>query len=191
MIIYIFFITEGSVVKGTDIDYVLANADLAGEAGHQRRRVSKERKDSESRCSKLSGLPEPIPQEQEVGTIPRYLLERREKWKKEAEAAEKARKESAGCPDGHIKLTEPERRVALHKMKDEYKNICAEMARFPIRSDTLRVRQRRIELEKELIRLEDGIKSYEKENVYVLKDHVLPIESSMVEEKQDYEPTLG
>lgn len=180
-----------SVIKGTDIDYVLANADLVEQAGHQRRKASKERKDSESRSSKLSGLADPLPQDHEKGTVPRYLLERREKWKKEAEQAEKARKESEGCPTGHVKLSDSERRVALHKMKDEYKDICAEMARFPIRSDTLRVRQRRIELEKELIRLEDGIKTYEKEKVYVLKDNAATIESSVAEEKQDFEPTLG
>ena len=76
-------------------------------------------------------------------------------------------------------------------MKDEYRNICAEMSRFPIRSDTLRTRQRRIELEKELVRLEDGIKTYEKEKVYIPKDHATPIESSVAGEKQDFEPTLG
>ena len=161
------------------------------QAGHQRRKASKERKDSESRSSKLSGLVEAVPQEHEKGTVPRYLQERREKWKKEAEEAEKARKESAGCPDGHVKLSDSERRVELHKMKEEYKNICAEMSRFPIRSDTLRVRQRRIELEKDLVRLEDGINKYEKERVYVLKDNSAPIESSVAEEKQDFEPTLG
>merc|ERR1712203_111363 len=137
-------------------------ADLAEQAGHHLRKASKERKDSESRSSKLSGLADPVPQDHEKGTVPRYLQERREKWKREAEEAEKKRKESEGCPDGHVKLSDAERRVALYKMKDEYRNICAEMARFPIRSDTLRVRQRRIELEKELVRLEDGIKTYER-----------------------------
>merc|ERR1712223_2172847 len=136
-----------TIIKGVDIDYVAANADLAEQAGHQLRKASKERKDSESRSSKLSGLADPVPQEHEKGSVPKYLQERREKWKKQAEEAEKKRKESEGCPDGYVKLSDAERRVALHKMKDEYQNICAEMARFPIRSDTLRVRQRRIELE--------------------------------------------
>ena len=79
-------------------------------------------------------------------------------------------------------------------MKDEYKNICAEMARFPIRSDTLRVRQRRIELEKDLTRLEEDISKYEKEKVYVMKGNSnnATIENSVViVEKEDFEPTLG
>jgi hypothetical protein len=134
---------------------------------------------------------EAVPQEHEKGTVPRYLLERREKWRKESEEADKKRKESADAPVGKVKLTDSERLVALHKMKDEYKNICDEMSRFPIRSDTLRVRQRRIELEKDLVRLEDGINKYEKEKVYVLKDQSTPIESSVAEEKKDFEPTLG
>ena len=64
---------------------MLANADLAHQAGQMRRKASRDRKDSESRSSKLSGLADPIPQEHEVGTVPRYLQERREKWKREAE----------------------------------------------------------------------------------------------------------
>ena len=189
-----FSISGASVIKGVDIDYVAANADLVEQAGHQLRKASKERKESESRSSKLSGLADPVPQEHEKGTVPRYLQERREKWKREAEEAEKKRKESEGCPDGHVKLSDAERRVALHKMKDEYRNICAEMARFPIRSDTLRVRQKRIELEKELTRLEEDISKYEKEKVYIMKENnnAVTIESSVVPvEKQDFEPTLG
>ena len=161
-------------------------------AGHQRRKASRERKDSESRTSKLSGLVEPVPQEHEVGTVPKYLQERREKWKKEAEEAEKARKESAGCPPGHRKLSDAERMVALQRMKNEYKNICAEIARFPIRSDTLRTRQKRIELEKDLDRLEGGIKTYEKEKVYIIKEaEYATIEGNLAEEKEESYPTLA
>ena len=100
---------------------MLANADLAAQAGHQRRKASRERKDSESQTSKLTGFADPVPQDHDVGSIPKYLQERRDKWKKEAEEAEKARKESAGCPPGHVNLSDAERRVALHKMNDKYK----------------------------------------------------------------------
>lgn len=59
---------------------------------------------------------------------------------------------------------------------------------------TLRVRQRRIELEKDLTRLEEDISKYEKEKVYVMKGNSnnTTIENSVViAEKEDFEPTLG
>ena len=43
------------------------------------------------------------------------------------------------------------------------------MARFPVRSDTLRARQKRSVLEKDLERIEEGIRTYEKQKVFVLK----------------------
>ena len=57
----------------------------------------------------------------------------------------------------------------LHKLKTEYKNVLAEMARFPVRSDTLRARQRRSVLEKDVERIEEGIRTYEKQKVFVLR----------------------
>jgi len=158
-----------NVVKGTDIDYVLANTELAGETGqHLRgatRATSRERKESESTASVKSDTPS----DYKMGKIPTYLQERRERWRAEAEAAEKKRKESEGCPDGHVLLSESQRLQGLHKLKSEYKNILAEMARFPVRSDTLRARQKRSVLEKDLERIEEGIRTYEKQKVFVLK----------------------
>ena len=149
------------------MDYVLANHDLAVEAGHHMRKASRERKESES-----SAVKSEVPSDYQVGKVPKYLQERRDKWKAEAEALEKKRKESEGCPEGHVLLTESQRLQGLHKLKSEYKTILAEMARFPVRSDTLRARQKRSVLEKDLERLEDGIKTYEKQKVYVLKSEV-------------------
>ena len=68
--------------------------------------------------------------------------------------------------DAHIQISVPK---GLHKLKSEYKNILAEMARFPVRSDTLRARQKRSVLDKDLERIEEGIRTYEKQKVFVLK----------------------
>ena len=93
------------LVKGTDVDYVLANTELVGEAGHHLRKAPRERERKESESSSKSETPS----DYKMGKIPNYLQERREKWRAEAEAAEKKRKESEGCPEGHVLLTESQR----------------------------------------------------------------------------------
>ena len=107
------------MVKGTDIDYVLANTELAGETGqHLRatRATSRERKESESTASVKSDTPS----DYKMGKIPTYLQERRERWRAEAEAAEKKRKESEGCPDGHVLLSESQRLQVFRTLESQY-----------------------------------------------------------------------
>ena len=93
---------------------MLANTELVGEAGHHLRKASRERERKESESSSKSETPS----DYKMGKIPSYLQERREKWRAEAEAAEKKRKESEGCPEGHVLLTESQRLQVKHYKHD-------------------------------------------------------------------------
>lgn len=71
------------------------------------------------------------------------------------------------CPPGHVALTEAEKNEMKHNLEKLYEESLMELNRLPICVDTLRVRTRRIELEKLLQETEDKIKLFTKLKVYV------------------------
>lgn len=100
----------------------------------------------------------------------------------------KAAADDPECPDGHIPLTEDERLEALKLAKKRklkilniafqylltfasflvgFKDFVDELNRLPMTSETLRVRNRKIEIEKELRSLELNIRVFSRPKVYV------------------------
>lgn len=105
--------------------------------------------------------------------------------KKQLEAA----KDDPDCPDGHVPLSENERQESLRiakkrKFKAHYlfkklteifikilllgfKELVDDLNRLPMTCETLRVRNRKIEIEKELRSLEINIRVFSRSKVYV------------------------
>ncbi|XP_066588760.1 uncharacterized protein [Prorops nasuta] len=101
------------------------------------------------------------------GTVPKYILDRKEEQQKRQEQTIPI---DANCPEGHIALPETERKETLIVLKKNYQDYVTELNKMPIRSDTLRVQQKRIEIEKQLNKLEEAIKVFTRPKVYIKID---------------------
>ncbi|KAJ8959194.1 hypothetical protein NQ318_022456 [Aromia moschata] len=93
------------------------------------------------------------------GVLPKYLRGRKEETTKEVE--------EETCPDGHVLLPEEERKETLRVLRQSYADRIQELNSLPVRSDTLRIRRRKTELEEELKRIDGGIKVFQRPKVYV------------------------
>lgn len=99
-----------------------------------------------------------------VGKLPKYLIEMRER------EAEKCRLEAIidpNCPPGHTALGEEERLETLNIAHKKQQDLIDELNRLPMTSRTLRIRNRQIEIEKELNRLDEIVKIFSRLKVYV------------------------
>lgn len=105
-----------------------------------------------------------LPPSYQVGKLPKYLVEMRER------EAEKSRLDSRidpHCPAGHTVLSDEERLDALNVAEKKRLVLIDELNRMPMTSRTLRIRNRQIEIEKELNKLDDIVKLFSRLKVYV------------------------
>ncbi|CAH1117457.1 unnamed protein product [Phaedon cochleariae] len=103
-------------------------------------------------------VPAQAPPTYQRGVVPQYLKNRKDE--KEEEVDE-------DCPPGHILLPEEERKETLRVLRQSYADRIQELNCLPVRSDTLRVKKRKIEIEEELKRIDGGIKVFQRPKVYV------------------------
>lgn len=104
-----------------------------------------------------------------VGKLPKYLIEMKER------EAEKCRLDAIvdpNCPPGHTVLSEEERLDTLNIAHKKQQDLIDELNRMPMASRTLRVRNRQIEIEKELNNLDDIVKIFSRLKVYVKTENV-------------------
>ncbi|KYN38993.1 Uncharacterized protein C16orf48 [Trachymyrmex septentrionalis] len=99
------------------------------------------------------------------GVLPKYLRDRKEAQEKEQKA--KAEALHSDCPEGHVPLPDHERKETLRLLKKNYQEYVNELNMMPIKTDTLRAQRRKIEIEKQLNKLEEGIKVFSRPKVYV------------------------
>ncbi|KAH8373114.1 hypothetical protein KR009_012123 [Drosophila setifemur] len=99
--------------------------------------------------------------------LPRYLeKEKREK----AEAKQLADLKDFDCPRGHILLTDQERLSYLTSAQKRYEHLVSELNHLPMTAQTLRVRNRKAEIDRELTTVEEEIRIYSKAKVYMMAD---------------------
>lgn len=99
------------------------------------------------------------------GVVPKYIKDRKEAQEKEQKA--KAELLDPNCPNGHVPLPDHERTETLRILKKSYQDYVNELNMMPIKTDTLKARRRKAEIEKQLNKLEEGIKVFSKPKVYV------------------------
>lgn len=102
----------------------------------------------------------------DYGKVPKYL----QKFNKDREDKEKQRlidEENKKCPPGTRKMPEEERLKMLDELKETKKNIEAEIMKFPISMKTKAIQQKKSEMEAQLDKVENSIKVFSKEVVYV------------------------
>ncbi|XP_067626398.1 uncharacterized protein [Eurosta solidaginis] len=96
--------------------------------------------------------------------LPRYL--EREKREKEEQRQQQS-EHDPNCPPGHYPLSDKERQEALHSAERRFKTLINELNHMPMTTETLRMRLRKAEIEKELKLLETDIRVFSKTKVYV------------------------
>jgi hypothetical protein len=89
-------------------------------------------------------------------------------WKDEEERRERE-KPDPDCPPNHVRLSDEARLDALSEMKDQFTLLLQELSRFSVRADSVRIRQRKRDIEDEMTKIEAKMKIYERPKVFVPK----------------------
>lgn len=103
------------------------------------------------------------PPDYKRGVVPKYIKDRKAELYKQAKTTEGDEK----CPEGHVLLPDTERKDTLRMLRQSYAELITELNNLPVRSDTLKVRNRKMEIEKQLEKLDDGIKVFSRPKVFV------------------------
>ncbi|GFY31482.1 enkurin domain-containing protein 1 [Trichonephila clavipes] len=104
-----------------------------------------------------------------LGQIPNYLTERKKQWEMEKERQLKLREE-ASIPQGYTLLPDEERIETLELLKKNQEEIIQSLAALPVRNDTVRLRNYKEELERQLAKVEEGIKIFSRPKVLIKND---------------------
>uniref|UniRef100_A0A1A9WR37 Enkurin domain-containing protein n=1 Tax=Glossina brevipalpis TaxID=37001 RepID=A0A1A9WR37_9MUSC len=96
--------------------------------------------------------------------LPRYL--QKEKQEREEERLKEMSRD-INCPLGHYALTEEERVISLNNAQKKMASLVQELNHMPMTTETLRIRNRKMQIEKELTKIEFDIRLYSKPKVYV------------------------
>ncbi|KAJ8380325.1 hypothetical protein SKAU_G00011030 [Synaphobranchus kaupii] len=145
-------------VQGRAVDFVSYNARSAGKTTLRR---------SQSLQNLAPKQAPPTPSQK--GRVPQYLEERKQQWRREAEERRKNTPDPS-IPPGHTMMSEPERQETLQSLKDNQQSLVKELLSLPVRMDTLGVRSRRAELDRKLSEVEEAIKIFSRDKVYIKID---------------------
>ncbi|KAL3286420.1 hypothetical protein HHI36_000928 [Cryptolaemus montrouzieri] len=101
------------------------------------------------------------PPNYQKGVAPKYLKNRK--------GYEKSADIKPDCPPGHILLPEEEREETLRVLKQSSADRVQELNSLPVRSDALKMKERKIDIEEELQKIDEGIKVFQRTKVFVKK----------------------
>lgn len=103
------------------------------------------------------------------GQLPQYLVSRKEQWKK-AEEERLASRPDPSVPTGHTLMSQQERRHTLDVLTQHQATLTQQLQALPLRSDTLKHKLKRTELEAKLVEIEDAWKIFSRPKVFVKID---------------------
>ncbi|KAF4110377.1 enkurin domain-containing protein 1 [Onychostoma macrolepis] len=143
-------------VRGHTVDFVSHNARAASKTNLRR-------------SQSLQNLRDKPPPSAEKGKVPQYLEQRKLQWKKEEEERRRNTPDPS-VPAGHTQMSERERQETLQSLKETHRSLVSELLSLPIKADTMSVRSRRAQLDQRLSEVEEAIKIFSREKVYVKVD---------------------
>ncbi|KAF7666198.1 hypothetical protein LDENG_00117160 [Lucifuga dentata] len=143
-------------VEGQSIDFIKYNAKAAGKTVLRRSQSLTNLKDK------------PVPSAVK-GQVPQYLAERKEQWRKEEEQRRRNAPDPT-IPVGHTLMPEKKRQETLESLKETHRSLVIELLSLPVRADNLSVRTRRAELDCRLSEIEEAIKIFSRDKVYIRTD---------------------
>ncbi|XP_051923217.1 enkurin domain-containing protein 1 isoform X1 [Hippocampus zosterae] len=139
-------------VNGQSINFIKYNARAAGQ--------------TLQRSQSLTNLRDkPVPSAVK-GQVPHYIEERKKQWRKEEEEARK-KKLIPSVPPGHTLMADSDRQETLKTLKESHRSLVTELLLLPLKADNLSVRLRRAHLDRRLSEIEEAIKIFSRDKVYV------------------------
>ncbi|TRY96785.1 hypothetical protein DNTS_014505 [Danionella cerebrum] len=97
------------------------------------------------------------------------LEQRKAEWKKQEE--EKRRNTpDPSVPAGHTQMSERERLETLQSLRETHSSLVSELLSLPVKADTLSMRSRRAQLDQRLSEVEEAIKIFSRDKVYIRSD---------------------
>ncbi|XP_027749773.1 enkurin domain-containing protein 1 isoform X1 [Empidonax traillii] len=103
------------------------------------------------------------------GHVPQYLLERKELWRKQME--EQLRNlPDPDTPPGHTMMPEDQRLETLSNLKQSQEQLIKDLVLLPMRGDSLKMQNRRVDLERKLSQIEEAIKIFSRPKVFIKLD---------------------
>lgn len=106
-----------------------------------------------------------------LGTMPKYLIARKQKWKEEAEQKQKAAFDAkSGIPPGHTLMSNEERLETLKLLEKTRNELLQKLISLPVHLSTIRSRNLKDELETQLTKAEEGIKIFSRSRVLIKHD---------------------
>ncbi|XP_061672580.1 enkurin domain-containing protein 1 isoform X2 [Syngnathoides biaculeatus] len=139
-------------VKGQSIDFIKYNARAAGK--------------TMQRSQSLTNLRDKSVPSAVIGQVPHYIEERKKQWRK-AEEEERRKKLNPSVPAGHTLMSESDRQETLKTLKESHRSLVTELLLLPLKADNLSVRSRRAHLDRRLSEIEEAIKIFSRDKVYV------------------------
>ncbi|KAM9192362.1 enkurin domain-containing protein 1 isoform 3-T4 [Dugong dugon] len=103
------------------------------------------------------------------GQVPHYLLERRDLWRREAEARQHSQPDPA-MPPGHTRMPENQRLETLSSLLQSQSQLLRELVLLPAGADSLRAQGHRAELDQKLVQVEEAIRIFSRPKVFVKMD---------------------
>ncbi|CAL9707614.1 unnamed protein product [Knipowitschia caucasica] len=141
------------LVQGQTVNFIRHNAKSAGKTAMRR-------------SQSMSSLNEkPVPSAVK-GQVPQYIEDRKEQWKREAEER-KRNAPDPSAPAGHTLMPESERLDTLKSLKESHRLLVLELLSLPLKADGLSVQTRKAHLDCRLSELEEAIKIFSRDKVYV------------------------
>ncbi|MFT7805051.1 enkurin domain-containing protein 1-like [Arapaima gigas] len=145
-------------VCGRTVDFVSLNARAAGKTALRR---SQSLQNISSQQQKSVCAPK--------GLVPQYLEKRKEQWQREEEERRRNLPDPS-VPAGHTLVPEKERQEMLQSLKNTQQSLVKELLALPVRVDTLSIQSRRAELDRRLSELDEAIKIFSRDKVFVKID---------------------
>ncbi|XP_034548538.1 enkurin domain-containing protein 1 [Notolabrus celidotus] len=143
-------------VQGQTIDFIKHNARAASKTVLRR-------------SQSLTNLKnKPIPSAVK-GQVPQYIEERKEQWQKEEEERRRNAPDPS-APAGHTLMPENERQETLKSLKETHRSLVTELLSLPLKADSLSVCSRRAHLDTRLSKIEEAIKIFSRDKVYIKMD---------------------
>ncbi|EHB17030.1 hypothetical protein GW7_02365 [Heterocephalus glaber] len=103
------------------------------------------------------------------GLVPHYLLERKDLWRREAEARQNSQPDPT-MPPGHTRMPENQRLETLNNLLQSQSQLLRELVLLPAGADSLRAQGHRAELDRKLVQVEEAIKIFSRPKVFVKMD---------------------
>merc|ERR1712178_19546 len=103
--------------------------------------------------------------QQRKGKVPKYLVNRKEQWRKDYEM-EIANQPDPEMPPGHRKMSEAERQKTLRELETSRKEFLGELQRLPIAIRSQKAAQRKEEIESKLASIEEAILIFSRPKVF-------------------------